>query len=268
MTFACIVAGALFFNSHNSVAQATFDAQRIVERFVAVHPSEDGTQLTEVMQGGVFSNKFDANRYFAVLDKLHPESGYVLDWVYWKRGIGALPVLYMRKTDVKPYASYELYATEVTNTPHEADLSAAETRERLQYGYIRKLQVEDSPEGYFQLVVMRLLGDRFHFFWHEFYNEIYLVCSKPAWEALLLQEKSRGAPYEPPSSKFIAAAKKHDFTPKIKMVRNRQVEVSVTTYSPFGGLSVYSFIIGREYPHQVLQHSQTNILRHAQKFVF
>ena len=36
--------------------------------------------------------------------------------------------------------------------------ASAEAREFLRYGYLEKIEVEDSPRGYFQLAVLRLLG--------------------------------------------------------------------------------------------------------------
>jgi hypothetical protein len=248
-------------------AQTNFAPQQIVDRCVALQPSADHAPWAEIMRGGAFSNRFDANRYFSVLRAVDPDDDLVLDWVYWKRGIGGFPVLYVRPSETAPFADFETYAAQTTNAPLETISPQSDVNQRLRFGYLEKLQVEDSPEGFFQLVVLRLLGDRFYMYWHEFYNEVFLVCSKPGWEALLQSEKQRGEPYAPPPPEFIAAAEKLDFTPHIQF-KDEQVEVTVTTYSPFGGLDLHSFAISRPYPHRILTHSQTNLLKHTQRFVF
>ena len=260
-----MVAGLMAYDPAS--AQTDFSAQQIVDRFVALQPSADQAPWADIMRGGTISNRFDANQYFTALRAVHPDDGLVLDWVYWKRGIGGFPVLYVRQTEAAPFVNFEKYAAQTTNAPLETTSPQSDVDQRLRFGYLEKLQVEDSPEGFFQLIVLRLLGDRFYLFWHEFYNEVVLVCSKQGWEILLQNEKQRGEPYTPPPPEFIAAAEKLDFTPHIQ-IRDEQVEVNVMTYSPFGGLNLHSFAISRPYPHRILTHSQTNLLKHTQRFVF
>lgn len=258
---------AAFTACHGETSQSDFAAQEIVDAFVALQPSADHKQLAEIMRGGAITNRFDVNQYFTVLSKLRSDTGYVLDWVYWNRGIGGLPVLYARETKASPFTSFEKYAVYATNPPPTEVSSAASGGERFQFGYVDRLRVEDSPEGYFQLVVLRLLGNRFHMFWHEYYNETFLVCSKSAWESLLQREKKRGDPYDPPPPSFTAAADKLDFTPRVQIGKEK-AEVKVTTYSPFRGLNLYSFVIARQFPHRILRHTETNLLNHTQGFVF
>lgn len=262
-----VAAVAAFTGCRGGSSQTSFAAQDIVDALVAMQPSADHKQLAEIMRGDVVSNRFDVNQYFTVLNKLRPDTGYVLDWVYWNRGIGGLPVLYAREASAGPFTSFDKYAARATNVPPTEVSSASAVGEGLQFGYVKRLRVEDSPEGYFQLVVLRLLGDRFHMFWHEYYNETFLVCSKSAWESLLQREKKRGDPYDPPPPSFIAAADKLDFTPRVQ-IGKEQTEVKVTTYSPFGGLNLHSFVIARQFPHRILRHTETNLLEHTQEFVF
>lgn len=252
---------------HGGAAHTDSAAQQVVDALVALQPSADHRQLAAIMRGGTVSNKFDVNQYFTVLSRLSPDKGYVLDWVYWGGDLGGRPVLYAREANASPFASFDSYAANPINIPPTEVSSASSASERLQFGYIERLRVNDSPEGYFQLVVLRLLGDRFHMFWHERYNETFLVCSKSAWESLLQREKKRGKPYDPPPPSFITTADKLDFTPTVQIGDN-QVEVVVTTYSPFGGLDLHSFVIARQFPHRILRHTETNLLRHTQRFVF
>ncbi|MGD9782478.1 MAG: hypothetical protein AB7V14_10050 [Kiritimatiellia bacterium] len=254
---------ATAFETVPARAQAEFDAQRIVDDFEAAQPSDDFKQQRELMDGVLPADRFDVDRYFSVLDALKPAEGYALDWVYCNRGSGGYPVLYARAADAAPIADFVAYAAQATN-----DLPAnADARDFLRYGYLEKIQAEDSPKGFFQLAVLRLLGDRFQLYWHEYYNEIHLVCSRDGWEKRLARERERGKPYEAPPKAFAAAAKKLDFAPRIRMADDR-VDVGVVAYRPFGGLVRYDFTFSRTYPHRLLKQSRTVLREHKQRFAF
>ena len=254
---------AAAFETVPARAQTDFDAQRIVDDFEAAQPADDFKQQRELMDGVLPADRFDADRYFSVLDALQPAEGYALDWVYCNRGIGGYPVLYARAAGAAPFANFEAYGAQSTN-----GLTAdTDGRDFLRYGYIEKIQAEDSPKGFFQLAVLRLLGDRFQLFWHEYYNEIHPVCSRDGWEKRLAQERERGKPYEAPSKTFAAAARKLDFAPSIRMGDDR-VDMGVVAYCPFEGLVRYDFAFSRTYPHRLLKQSRTVLLEHRQRFVF
>lgn len=257
---------ALLVSVSPAAAQTDFDAQGLADRIVALQSAIDQQQMSAAMRGEDIPGKFDVNRYFTVLDKLQPEPGLVLDWVYANRGIGGYPVLYARSGDAAPFADYTAYAGFPANAREPPSVTAGD-RARLRYGYLEKIRAEDSPEGFFQLAVLRLLGDRFCLNWHEYYNEIALVCSQPGWQAVLRREQQRGEPYTPPPAGFIAAAEKLDFTPGIQM-NDQQVDVAVTTYCPFRGLERCRFEFSRPFPHRILNQSKTNLLQHSQGFLF
>ena len=237
-------------------AQENFDAQDIVDRLVAIQPTNACDQLGAAGRGEAIRSKFDANRYFTVLNRLQPDDGLVLDWVFWNGGIGGHPVLYLREQDAPPFAGVEALEK---STPQDRGNRPSNRLERI--------RAEDSPEGFFQLVALHLLGDRFCLFWHEYYNEIALVCSPAGWQAILRREQNRGGPYTPPPPDFIASAEKLDFAPHVQMDPN-QVMVDVVAYCPFGGLERRHFEIARPFPHRILTASRTNLLHHSQRFVF
>ena len=259
--FRCAALAAILASGPRAAAQADFDAQGLIDRLVALQPKES---LAQSAKTGV---RFDANQYFTVLDQLHPDAGLVLDWTFWDRGSGGLPVLYMRESGAVPFADYGAYAAQATNAAANGVPPAGDAKESLRFGYLEKIHAENSPEGFFQLAALRLLGDRFHLSWHEYYNEIFLVGSRPGWEALLRREQRRGKPYDPPPPKFIAAAKKIDFAPRVRM-GERQVDVDVIAYAPFRGIDRHHLEMSRTYPHRILAHATTNLLRHSQRFVF
>ena len=248
---------ALQIPGSQAIAQNDFDAQDIVDKIVALQQTIDDKQMTAAMHGDDIIDKFDVNRYFTVLDRLHPDAGLILDWVYWNGGIGGHPVLYLRAPDAPPFADFDAF--------DKATLP--EARNNQPFNYLEQIHAADSHAGFFQLVVLRLLGDRFCLFWHEYYNEIALVCSPAGWQAILQRERNRGKPYTPPPPDFITAAEKLDFAPRIQMDQD-QVTVDVITYCPFRGLERRHFEISRPFPHRIQATASTNLLSLSQRFVF
>lgn len=264
----CVAIVAGFFVWRWTRESGSFVAQDTVNAFVALQPTNDINKVLQLLESGSDNNKFDVNQYFTVLDALRPETGYILDWVYMGRNRGGLPVLYARKMDAPPYASFENYVDLSTNASFDKTQRKLSANESFFYGYLDKIHVKDTPEGFFQFVVLRLLGDRFLLFDHEYYRETFLVCSKQGWEARLRCEMEREEEfYDPPPNDFITAANQKDFSPRILMYAQK-VEVNVTTYSPFEGLDLHYFLISREYPHTILNQTKKNLLRHGQMFHF
>jgi len=259
----CVIIAAEVLVRRSIHSSFNFPAQKTVDAFTDLQPTNDIQIVAQLMHSDLADNKFDVNQYFSVLDGLHAEQGYVLDWVYWNRGgMGGLPVLYIRKIDDAPYVSFEDYVSHASNASNMLYANNG-----VFFRYLDKIRIDDTPQGFFQFAVLRLLGDRFYLYWHEFYRETFIVCSKQGWKALLQHENARGGVYAPPSAKFVAAAYNLDFYPHIRL-GDKKVEINVTTYSPFEGLDLHYFEISREYPHTILTHAHTNLLSHTQPFVF
>jgi hypothetical protein len=110
-----------------------------------------------VKKGG----EFDVMQYFNVLDHLAMRPGYVLDYIYHFDGMGGLPIMYVRHASQPPYAS-------------ESDLATAgETSSYLDY-----IQIDDTPESYFQLALLSVMGSQFYLYWHANYNDSQIICAR------------------------------------------------------------------------------------------
>lgn len=243
----------------------TFSWQSIVDGVVSIHHRTSEAELLDLMKYGMSSNTFDVNLYFEVLDKLKPEDGYMLNWVYWLReGRGGRPVLYARKTTDPKCVSLGDYVAFSTNASFGKVGRELHANEAFFLAYLDKIHVQDSPEGFFQFVVLRLLGDKFHLFWHELYNDIAIVCSQEAWHELLKQEGKR---FNPLPEDFKPQAEKIDFTPRLK-IGKRKVELNVYTFCQFGGIKLHYFVVSREFPHRILKHTQKTLLNHNPGFVY
>jgi hypothetical protein len=243
-----------------------FSTQEIVDRIVALQPSRADDQLDQLFRTGTGSNKFDVSQYFTALDALRLQEGYTLDWVYFRPGgIGGRPILYARQTDAPPYANVENYVGLSTDSPCHLTEKRLVQNEAFFFGYLGKIQVEESVRGFFQFVVLRLLGDRFHLCWHELYNDIAMVCSKRGWHILL--EEGEGKRFEHLASGFKTAAEELDFLPFVRM-GHTEVKVGVFTFCQFGGIDLHHFAISRQFPHKILGYDRETVVHHSAPFLF
>jgi len=180
---------------------------------------------------------FDANLYFEVLDRISPQRGYVLDYVYHYAGIGGGPVLYARKAQAPPYRNYSEYAA--------ADLAKRADREDY---YLRHIAADGSPEGYFQLALLRIQGEQFYQFWHDAYNDDRIVCD--------LEDARAGlgggfGPDESTIETLLADLGKFDLAPTVSMSRDL-VKVEAVVFTMWGSFIKRSILMEREAPHLIL----------------
>jgi len=180
---------------------------------------------------------FDANLYFDVLDRISPQRGYVLDYVYHYAGIGGGPVLYARKATAPPYWNYSEYAAASPN----------KRADREDY-YLRHIAADGSPEGYFQLALLRIQGEQFYQFWHDAYNDDRIVCD--------LEEARAGlgggfGADESTIEGLLADLAGYDLAPTVSMNRDL-VKVEAVVFTKWGGFIKRSILMEREAPHLIL----------------
>jgi hypothetical protein len=180
---------------------------------------------------------FDANLYFDVLDRISPQRGYVLDYVYHYAGIGGGPVLYARKSTAPPYRNYSEYAA--------ADLAKRADREDY---YLRHLSADGSPEGYFQLALLRIQGEQFYQYWHDAYNDGRIVSDLEVARAR--QGGGFGAD-ESTIEGLLADLEGFDLAPTVSM-NGDLVKVEAVVFTKWGGFIKRSILMEREAPHLIL----------------
>jgi hypothetical protein len=190
-----------------------------------------------VKKGG----EFDVMQYFSVLDRLSMQPGYVLDYAYHFDGMGGFPRLYARQIGQAPYAT-------------EADLSAAGDTP----GYLDFVQTDDSPESYFQLALLSLMGSQFYLYWHADYNESQIVCSK-ADVSEIVASLNGDFGYPILFVSRIRAALLKDVGPEVN-VGDQTAEVRLATFSRWGGFYQQIFTISRFMPHTILDVQEKNLV--------
>jgi hypothetical protein len=200
----------------------------------------------EISRGG----GFDPNVYFAALDRLSLEPGYRLHYAYCANEV---PSVYARREGMLRFLQWRevtLNLDEFTAAEHCLAFSHGN------YGYTRHIQIADSEDGFFQFVVLLVMGGQFHLFWHALCHDETIVCTLQALRAVLRQPDDLGNPL--PAS--LADQARHiDLAPVVKMGCDA-VLVRVAEFSKWGGLLRRSYKIQRQFPHRILDMSTRELV--------
>ena len=160
--------------------------------------------------------EFDVMQYFSVLDHLSMRPGTVLDYVYHYDHMGGNPVLYAHPADQPPYAT-------------EADLPAGFDR----MSYLDYVQTDDTPDGYFQFVVLAMMGNQFYKLFQINYNDSEIVCNKAQVRRIVSSlNGDLGYPISLPS--LVRAFLLDDIGPSVN-ISEQTVEVQLVSFTLWGG---------------------------------
>lgn len=181
---------------------------------------------------------FDVNQYFFVLTHLSPQPGYTLDYVYANSGSDARPYLYARKIDSKPYSTTDELAKTYSD---ETYIDATKDHD---YDYLAYVQTDDSEEGYFQYVVLYIMGGQFYLWWHANYNDRVIICDHAGLEKTFAATQP---PFQPPTD-VQNKARLLDFAPKVEISKDT-VNVRVVVFTDWGGFIEETYTITRAFPH-------------------
>jgi len=194
--------------------------------------------------------EFDVGNYFSVLKHVTPPEGHVLDYVYWYAGGNGSPHLYLRKTSEPRFRTYEELEKvagqeigEIALLDFEEDSDKTDAREEAE-DLPSRLQVDGTPEGFFELVVFKALAGQFYLAWHANYNDTKIVTSRNEVEAIIADIDL--------SSDRKEQVRCLDVTPSIKYLDQDTASVSVVLFSNWRGFFRVTEKISRVYPHRFL----------------
>ena len=181
--------------------------------------------------------RFDANRFFEVFDKVRLNEGYVLDYVYFSAGFfGGRPLLYTRKIDSEPLSSVkDLKHIFVENPDYPFPSSMAWTDDvyfrNENHPYRKDIEFEKTPSGYFQFALFCIAVEQFYLYQHDAYKLVYFIITQSELEERLwkfhLPEKDQ------------MTIRATDLRPTITQ-NNNSAGVKVAYFSPWRGYKYYS----------------------------
>lgn len=228
------------------IDQLEADVEQMTSLLGMAGPVPQYLQQADAQKNG---SEFDVNQYFAVLEHLSMQSGYALDYVYRFDGMGGSPVLYARPLNQVPYDSFaDLDAVWQSENP---------TASKDQYDrYLEFVQLDGTPEGFFQWVVLRTMGRQFYQYWHAGYNDVQILFNLQS-----LDQIQPMFPEEKLTAGLMEKAHSLPIEPQIKF-QGDQVTVQVMIFTHWGGFIQETYTIASTVPHRILNQSRETLLEY------
>jgi len=197
--------------------------------------------------------KFDPNSYFTVLTRIAMKRGYVLDYVYWKDGLGSYPCLYARRTS-EPRKKLE---------PAEAHSADEMKRQRDSLGGICDgknivnllplMTADDSLDSYFQLALFLKAARQFRLGWHANYNDVKILTSPADIDSCAADVNSYGSPKPTdPNAALWKRARAWLKDPEVVLGPDT-AEVQYSQFTKWGGFSRVRDTFSRQSPHTLVK---------------
>jgi hypothetical protein len=213
---------------------ATLKALSILRQGLGVIPEN---LLTEgSLENGT---EFDPNLYFTVYHHLAMQADFTLDFVYTYDGLGGYPTLYARYTEWTPF------------------LSQADVRPGMD-NYLDHIQVDDTPEGFLQFVILASTAEQFYLDWHANYNDQEIVCSRQAVKDIVkaLGKGDFGLPFTLVEKTRALALESIE---PVVTLGSETVTVQIVTFTKWGGFYRQTITIDRSFPHFILDVQQEQL---------
>lgn len=232
--------GSIELPSQGNITLSATNCQLIVDKFSNLTADLDFPRELEETNAEIVKNSqyFDINQYFIVLDRLFMEPGYILDYVYFSEGIGGQPIIYARKIDQPAYKNYTQFSAKnnISLPLEERD-------------YLNHIQMDGTPESFFQLALLRIQGGQFYLFWHANYDDYRVICdSSRAGDYLRPLISGTNSASDQKIEKLIAQASQMDFSPVVE-ANDDTVRVHVVIFTKWGGFVLKTFAVSKEFPH-------------------
>ena len=195
---------------------------------------------------------FNPNKYFQVFKHLKIKPGYTLDYVYFQDELGGKPLVYARKTNAPPFHTYEeflkSYGEEMSGERSYAQLNHA-------FDYLEKVQIDKTPESYYEFVVLAFLGDQFYLQWHGLYHDEKILCDLGDMQYVDKDMEDFGVEFPQDVKDNI---EKMDFKSAI-LINDDTVSVRIVAFTKWGGFWENIYVMDKENPMN-LKDIQSNTL--------
>lgn len=186
--------------------------------------------------------ELDINQYFDVLTHLSMREGYALDYVYQSDDLGAYPLPYARPLDQAPYAS-------PADIPNNTELP----------DFRDYVEVQDLEQGYFEYAALDIMADQFYLYWHANYNDYEIVCNRAELNEIVDQVSSGDFGIEMTAVQQARARAIRNIEPSVSL-NGDTATVQFITFSKWGGFYRETYTIGRQFPHQIIDVKQDNLV--------
>jgi hypothetical protein len=112
-----------------------------------------------------------------------------------------------------------------------------------------KIVIDGTEEGFFEYIVLQVLGGQFYLWWHANYNDTRIICDPNEIDDIV-QEMGNWISGELPLD-IVENARGLDYRPVIELKKDT-VDVSIMIFTKWGGFKRLTFTVNREYPHTIV----------------
>jgi hypothetical protein len=223
--------------------------QNVVDAMKSLQPIDIPEHL-KIFSCNKTGTEFDINTYFTVLTHLSMEEGYVLDYVYLYDFIGGRPIIYVRQESQEPYKNFEEYYQDAEELEIKDSYDFVSL---IMYGepgvFENKIRIDGTKEGFFEYVVLQMLGGQFYLWWHANYDDAKIICDPNRIDDIVKEIRKWGVSQL--SQDIIQQARGFDYEPRVEF-NDDKVDVSLIFFTKWGGFIGITFTINREYPHTII----------------
>ncbi len=199
----------------------------------------DGTTIT------VDDKDFEVGQYFSTLNHIAIEEGYYLDYMFFYDELGGKPVLYSVKNGDGPFLYYEEY---VAYLGEEMEWERSYMNLYYSYDYLQHITIDDTPEGFFQYLILVMLGDQFDLFWHALYNDTIIICDSSDINSVNSELEAWDVEFPDESA---AKGPDIELTPYV-IFDTDTVKVRFIQFSKWGGYAESIYTLDRQAPYKLL----------------
>lgn len=186
--------------------------------------------------------EFDPNSYFSVLTNLSMEPGYILDYVYSFDGMGGEPFVYARPTGQAPYRNIKEFTTATGVNIYDGKKLA-----EIHHNYLDHVKVNEvNEEGFFQLIVLYIMGDQFYLYWHSNYNDTRLVADTDNLTSIFNNLYNMGKVAPDIQNQAFAL----DIRPVFK-INTDTITFRLISFTKWGGFFEDIYTIRKDFPHKI-----------------
>ena len=204
---------------------------------------------------------FDPNQYFTILTHISMLPTYTLDFLYSSNGLGGHPQIYARNAAAAQFKTFEEYQQAVT-----AQRSAENAYTPINHDsdYLTRIQVDGSPQGYYQYVMMALLAGQFYLDWHANYNDTRILCG--TGDLKLIDDDLGFFKVKLPQN-VADASQTIDYTAGV-LIGDDTVSLRVITFTKWGGFTENIFVVDKHSPYKVISARHIELIKYQVGIAF
>jgi hypothetical protein len=199
---------------------------------------------------------FNPDMYFKFMTHIHMKEGFRLDYVDYNNDMFGWPILYARKINDPQFASYEEFLASFGDV-NEEDINSGTAHA---YAYLEKVEIDGKPESYFELLLLKWLGDNFKLGGYaEDFDKKWVLCDASDLQYVSIHLKRYGDDCNL-SPVILFNADNIDYTPTVAIGKDEYL-VKFVSFQ-WNGIYEYIYAIDRDQPWNISARKSNQIIEY------